>query len=152
MRGLIFNGAGNLEPGIHYVAWMELVRIFGTSQSRVRLLTGLERAAQSLRQAGCDTLYVDGSFVTQKESSFGAPPNDFDGCWAVSKVDPTKLDPVLLDFSNKRAAQKAKFFGELFPAGSPADNRGTTFLDFFQQDKNTGEPKGIIALDLSSLP
>jgi hypothetical protein len=149
---LIFNVAGNLEPGIYSVVWVELVKIFGTSESRMRLLAGLQRAAQSLRQAGCDVLYVDGSFVTQKEASFGAPPNDFDGCWDLSNVDPTKLDPVLLDFSNKRAAQKAKFFGELFPAGSPADNKGTAFLDFFQQDKNTGEPKGIIALDLSSLP
>jgi hypothetical protein len=31
------------------------------------------------------------------------------------------LDPVLVDFSNLRAAQKAKYFGEFFPAHSPAE-------------------------------
>jgi hypothetical protein len=58
---------------------------------------------------------------------------------------------VLLDFSNKRAAQKAKYSGELFPATAPV-GPGARFLDFFQQDKATGEPKGIVAIDLGGLP
>ena len=62
------------------------------------------------------------------------------------------LDPVLLDWSNRRAAQKAKFGGELFIAESVADPWGTTYLEFFQHDRATGEPKGILAIDLRSLP
>ena len=50
------------------------------------------------------------------------------------------LDPVLVDFSNLRAAQKAKYFGEFFPAHLPAERSAPyrMFLDFFQTDKGTG--------------
>ena len=63
-------------------------------------------------------------------------------------VDVQRLDPVLLDFANGRAVQKARFGGELFPAQTPNGPSGKTFLEFFQIDKQTGDPKGIIALDL----
>jgi hypothetical protein len=49
----------------------------------------------------------------------GDVPNDFDACWAMAGVDfdlLDRLDPVLLDWSNRRAAQKAKFGDELFIA------------------------------------
>ncbi len=62
------------------------------------------------------------------------------------------LDPILLDFSDRRRAQKASFGGEMFPAEVPADQAGTRFLDYFQQDKTTGARKGIVALDLKDLP
>lgn len=58
-----------------------------------------------------------------------------------------QLDPVLLDFSNKRAAQKAKYGGELFISSFIADAQGRTFLDFFQEDRN-GNPKGIVEVHL----
>lgn len=58
----------------------------------------------------------------------------------------------LLDFTDRRATQKAKYGGELFPADLSADPAGTRFLDYFQQDKTTGKPKGIVALDLGDLP
>jgi hypothetical protein len=87
--------------------------------------------------------YINGSFVTAKDE-----PGDFDGCWEVANVDSRLLDPVLLDFSDRRRAQKAKFGGELFPAELPADPAGTRFLDYFQQDKITGASKGIVALEL----
>ena len=41
--------------------------------------------------------------------------------------------------------------GELFPASIIADSDGLSFLDFFQTDKDTGTPKGIIAIDLGGL-
>jgi len=77
-------------------------------------------------------------------------PGDFDACWDPVGVDVSGLDPVLLDFSNKRAAQKAKYGGELFPSSSWAAT-GTVFLDFFQIDKATGDPKGIVAIDLQEV-
>ncbi|MCY7392533.1 MAG: hypothetical protein LH647_13920 [Leptolyngbyaceae cyanobacterium CAN_BIN12] len=75
-------------------------------------------------------------------------PGDFDACWSVEGVDPDLLDPVLLDFSNGRAAQKVKFGGELFPAELMEGASGKLFLDFFQIDKKTGKPKGIVGLRL----
>jgi len=58
----------------------------------------------------------------------------------------------LLDFANGRAAQKASFGGELFIANAAATPAGTAFLDFFQIDKTTGDPKGIVAINLGDIP
>ena len=69
----------------------------------------------------------------------------------IDGVDPDKLDAVLLTFDPGRAAQKAKYGGELFPASFAANSAGDTFLDFFQKDKSTGQPKGIVAIDLVTI-
>lgn len=75
-------------------------------------------------------------------------PGDFDVCWSVAGCDPDRLDPVLLDFSNGRAAQKAKYGGEQFPAELPEGAIGRTFLEFFQIDRTTGDAKGIVLIGL----
>ncbi len=109
-------------------------------------MSGLRAAIVSLRDAGCKLVYVDGSFVTDKEI-----PGDFDACWEEAGVDPIILDPVLLTFANGRAEQKIKYLGELFPASYDAVGDGFTFLDFFQTDRDRGRRKGIIAIDLGEL-
>ena len=48
--------------------------------------------------------------------------------------------------------QKNKYRGELFPAQLIEGGSGMTFLAFFQIDKVSLRPKGIVALDLRSLP
>ena len=136
------NDSGNLPPGIHEATWQELVSRFGTTPHRRALLEGLKAALEALRAAGCSTAYIDGSFVTAKQR-----PNDFDGCWDIEGVDPDLLDPVLLSFDRGRAAQKAKYRGEFFPAQFHEGGSGETFLEFFQVDKETGQPKGIIVLE-----
>ena len=78
-------------------------------------------------------------------------PADFDGCWETDMVDPALLDPVLVTFDPYRRTQKAKYGGELFFADAPADPAGTAFIDFFQRDRS-GNPKGIVVLDLGALP
>ena len=78
-------------------------------------------------------------------------PGDFDACWDAVGVAPDGLDPVLLDFSAGRKAQRERFGGELFPADTAAEPAGTRFLDYFQRDRETGEPKGIVQLDLEVL-
>jgi hypothetical protein len=100
----------------------------------------------ALRQAGCGVVYLDGSFVGSKPD-----PGDFDGCWDIEGVVVERLDPVLLEFSRDRAAQKAKFRGELFPAQLPEGRSGRRFLEFFQIDRDTGAAKGIVAIDLATL-
>ena len=137
--------SGLLPPGIHWATWAEVEERFATTEWRRTLFDGVRRAAESLKEAGCTTLYLDGSFVTSKIHS-----GDFDGCWDPDGVDASNLDPVLLTFGNRRAAQKAKYHGELFISSSRADG-GLTFLDFFQRDKATGNPKGIIGIDLEGL-
>jgi len=141
-----FEPSGLLPPGIHCADWPEFAARFGSTPYRRRIVQGLRGALKALKAAGCLTAYIDGSFVTSKDF-----PGDFDGCWDVTGVDVTKLEPVLLDFDNGRAAQKARFSGELFPAQLPQGLSGSTFLEFFQVDKSTGVQKGIVVIDLRSL-
>lgn len=110
------------------------------------MLSGLREALIILRDVGCRTAYIDGSFVTTKKE-----PGDFDACWDLDGVDVDALDPVLLEFGERRRAQKERFGGEFFLADLPAEPGGTRFLDYFQRDRDTGEPKGIIQINLEAL-
>jgi hypothetical protein len=142
-----FDDRGNLPPGIHHATWAEIVTCYATNTRRRELLDGLLDGLRSLKTSGCTTAYLDGSFVTAKEH-----PGDFDACWESAGVALDRLDPELRDFSDARSAQKARYGGEFFPADWPAQPDGTTFLDYFQRDRDTGQPKGIIAIDLGGLP
>lgn len=141
-----FTEGGTLPPGVHWATWDEVADRFGGTPQREELLAGLRRALENLRDAGCRTVYVDGSFVTDKDV-----PGDYDACWEEQGVDPSVLDPVLLTFDPGRATQKATYAGELFPATALAVEDGLSFLEFFQVDKESSEPKGIIAIDLGGL-
>jgi Family of unknown function (DUF6932) len=141
-----FDADGNLPPGVHWATWQEFVQRFGMSPHRDKLLMGLRSALDGLKAAGCQAVYIDGSFVTTK-----SVPNDFDACWDTEGVNPDLLDPILLLLTHGRVAQKAKYFGELFPAQFSEGMTGLRFLEFFQIDKETGKLKGIIAIDLRRL-
>ena len=138
-----FDVTGNLPPGVHWASWDEVSSRFGGNPWRQRLLHGLWNALTNLKNAGCRTVYIDGSFVSNVNM-----PNDFDACWVETWVKPDALDPVLLTFDSGRATQKAKYLGELFPAAVPANSKGLSFFEFFQTDKHSGNPKGIVAVDL----
>jgi hypothetical protein len=141
-----FDERGSLPPGIHHATWAEIVTRYATSVRRRELFDGLLDALRSLKTAGCATAYLDGSLVTSKRA-----PGDFDVCWKSEDVILSRLDPELQDFSNRCAAQKARYGGELYPADWPADADGTTYLDFFQCDR-LKQSKGVIAVDLRRLP
>jgi hypothetical protein len=138
-----FTAYGLLPEGVHPATLEELSERFGGNERRRQLLRGLNEALRLLRAAGCRRVYINGSFVTAKER-----PNDIDVCWDINGVDADALDPVFFDFDDGRAAQKARFGVEFFPAQVPEGLTGRTFLEFFQTDKQTGEPKGIIVLEL----
>jgi hypothetical protein len=138
-----FDATGKLPPGVHSATWRQIVSRLGFTPRRQQLLAGLLGALRLLKAAGCSLVYLDGSFVTRKPE-----PGDFDACWGIEDVDADKLDPVFLDFSNSRARQKQRFLGEFFPAELPEGATGRTFLEFFQTDKETGDRKGILAIDL----
>jgi hypothetical protein len=102
-----FNRNGTLPAGIHWSGWREVESRFGFSGRRLQLLGGLKSALRSLRRA----VYINGNFVTVKREA-----GDYDACWDIEGVDLESLDPVFLDFSNARRAQKRKYLGEFFPA------------------------------------
>lgn len=145
-----FNDEGNLPPGVHEAEWHEVEVRFGTNPHRLRLLAGFSAVVKKLAVCGCAKVYLDGSFVSAQRT-----PADFDGAWELSGVDLRKLralEPLLFDFSNRRAAQKAKYLGEMFPAEAHEQSSGRTFLGFFQEDKTTGSSKGIVAIDVRTIP
>jgi hypothetical protein len=135
-----------LPPGLHPASLSEIATAFAINAKRRELYEGLLLASTALKIAGCGTLYLDGSYVTSK-----AIPGDYDACWDPTGVDKAKLDPVFLDFSNKRQAMKDKFGGEFFPSTMP--NTATqTILDFFRVERFTGSEKGILVIVLSGDP
>ena len=136
---------GYLPPGVHDAGWRDVARRFAGNRHRAWLMGGLLAACRNLAAAGCGELLLDGSFVTAKSL-----PGDYDGAWETAGVDPDRVDPVLLDFSNRRAAMKAKYLGDLFPASAMAAP-GVLYRDFFRTDRN-GVEKGIVLIDLGSLP
>ncbi|MEC4819411.1 MAG: hypothetical protein SAK29_40000, partial [Scytonema sp. PMC 1069.18] len=118
-----FDENGNLPPGVHFFEWEEFQEKFATNLTRQRMISGLELATTQLQKAGCRTIYIDGSFVTTKPS-----PGDFDACWEDDGVDINYLEliaPTLRNFAWRRAEQKSKYKGDLFPASYPANETGT---------------------------
>lgn len=138
--------SGRLPAGEHAASWEELVARTGFSTIRRRQLEGLLKAARLLASVGVTHIFVDGSFATKKHN-----PGDYDACYVDDGLDFSAIDPVLRDFSDRRKAMKAAYGGELFPANSPANELGEPFRTFFQTTSE-GRPKGVIVLDLSTLP
>jgi hypothetical protein len=137
---------GNLPAGEHVASWQEMLGRFGQTPWRRKLLAGMLEALRLLKAAGCACAYIDGSFVTAKET-----PGDFDACRNAEGVDFDLVDERLLTFDRGRATQKAAFLGELFIADGRADPQCTLFRDFFQTDRD-GRRKGIVVIDLKDLP
>jgi hypothetical protein len=137
---------GQLPVGVFHATFKEVADRYGYNSHRLHLLRGLKEAVTNLRRAGCRRVYLDGSFI-----SAAPTPGDFDGCWAADGVDEDLVDPVLLDVTNEREVQLAKYGGELYmveEAAAPG-TAGRRMLEFYQQDDRTGLGKGIIAINLA---
>ena len=65
-----------LPPGVHPAELIEIGQHFAYNAKRRQLFQGLKNASVNLANAGCNLLYLDGSFVTDKPI-----PGDFDACW-----------------------------------------------------------------------
>ncbi|SDO34828.1 hypothetical protein SAMN05192530_105336 [Aureimonas jatrophae] len=132
---------GHLPVGEHAATWPEVAQRFGWNNHRRRLLAGLLRMATNLRDAGCVFFLLDGSFVTNKEY-----PEDYDACCDYEGMDPLKIDPRM--FMGKQI-MKAEFGGEVHPEKAFGDV--TPLREFYQTDRN-GVAKGVVILDLGTLP
>ena len=143
--------AGELPPGVHKTSLDEISKSFGSTNDRRKLLmVGLIRAAQNFKAGGVGEIYVDGSFTTAKEL-----PNDVDGCWSAIDADPASVDPVFWKFDSpqefeqvNRKQMKDKYHLDFYVAEWPSNSQGRPFPDYFQTNRS-GEPKGILLVDLS---
>ncbi|HTV72713.1 MAG TPA: hypothetical protein VME66_03275 [Candidatus Acidoferrales bacterium] len=140
-----FTDDGLLPPGIHQATdWSEIADTFGGNTRRDALLAGLRLMLEDLRRAGCREVFLDGSFVTDKEL-----PGDFDLTYEYDQIDYGVIHPALLDVTPPRIQQKARYGGEALP--NVVCETGQVFADFFQNDKASGGRKGIVSIDLTSI-
>jgi hypothetical protein len=131
---------------VHEATWDEIMLRYGHTPHRRALLDGLRRALNLLRSFGCRRVYLNGSFVTEKER-----PGDYDACWEAHDVDIMRLvqqEPLLWDDSPGRPNQKLRFGGDLFPVRVDGDRLDRVVLDDFQVDVVSQAPKGIVVLNL----
>lgn len=131
----LVNGA--MPVGVHTATLVELNESFGWTAHRAKLVDGFTRGFWDLAASGRKKVWLDGSFITNKEI-----PADFDACWDPTEVELSTLEPVLLDVSEGRKKQKEKYGGEFMP-NIIEGGSGMFFVEFFQQDRN-GNPKGIL--------
>jgi hypothetical protein len=139
------NEDGLLDAGIHEMEWYAFYDFFSFSPKRKRLLEGLKKVIDILQATGCTAIYIDGSFVSAK-----LEPGDWDACFDCC---PVKIPDLLIQYPLfDRKKQKKLYGGELFSAFVAADEYGTIYLDFFQQQKeNSAKKKGIIKINLNTI-
>lgn len=139
-----FNEEGNLPHGIHEASMDEVETRFGYNAKRQWLLEGLRVLIVDLKKSGCSRIFLDGSFVTKKDV-----PGDYDLCWSVEGVTEMSVDKRLVDLSPQgRAIHATRYRGDIFPAEVPEGRSGKLFIEFFMTDKNTGNPKGIVSINI----
>jgi len=133
-----FNENGELPVGEYVVSLDEIENRFGcTNAKRRQLMQGLRSAAKNLRKARVCKLWVDGSFVTDKEN-----PDDIDGVWETNdRIDFEVLDPIFLE---DRQAMKDKYGLDFFPDVIEAGS-GLPFPEFFRFNRDN-DPKGILVV------
>ncbi len=141
-----FDSLGNLPPGEHEVSWTEFAERYGYNQARSSILGQIETWLMHMRHAGCRTVYIDGSFICEKDN-----PGDYDACWDPTGMDPARIDKALLDGTAQgRLAIKQRFGGDIRPDMECPPGSIRPYLRFFQKDRD-GNPKGIVRFNLREL-
>jgi hypothetical protein len=139
-----FTKEGYLPPGIYEIDLDELQERFAYTIWRKELFKNLVRLINDLKSINCKAIYVDGSFVTNKRI-----PGDMDICWDNTNLDYDEVEaimPILFDFTDMRRNQQLIYKADIFPAFEFEGSSGVYFIDFFQKDKATNNPKGIIKI------
>ena len=171
-----FTKAGLLEPGEHSMALEQLrLSMFVTGPRgarhtwdrdwRAHLVENLALLAHQLWQVGIDEIFIDGSFVEDKDH-----PNDIDGYFVCegTRLKELKRELNLLDedeiwtwgradklpcgpAQKKKLPMWCKYRIELYPHHGQViglDKLGNEihFPAFFRKHAATGQPKGIVRL------
>ena len=138
-----FDPHGNLPPGEHAPSWVEFAARYGTNPKRIAMLAKIEAWLTHMKQAGCRTAFVDGSFVCAEPA-----PTDYDACWDATGVDAARLDPALLVLTDAgRRTIRRRYGGDIRPDMVCPPGTILPYLRFFQRDRD-GRRKGIVRFDL----
>jgi len=132
-----FDERGYLPPGVHACGWEELRARFGFNTARGWLLTQLEEIATLASRVGGVRLYIDGSFVTRKET-----PVDVDVVHMMQRdVDP--LEPGVQHLYGEASLRQI----DLFVVAESDHADLADWLDFFGSDRAEIQ-RGIVRVDL----
>lgn len=139
---------GHLPPGEHIATWSEVKERFGGRARRREIVGALEHTLYELKNLGVRDVWLNGSFVTTK-----IRPSDVDVVYSPPPDVDTSTWGNLANSDPAREHLKAQRRVDLWEYPSPQYVGGTkvTIVGFFCSDKED-RPKGIIRLDLGSLP
>jgi hypothetical protein len=138
-----FTDEGLLPPGIHRATLGEVRAKLGWGRRRKSLVDGLEMALRLMKNCGVERVYLDGSFVTDKDR-----PGDIDGCYDVPTTSNLgMMFPVWPWTPPNRVISKQMFGVELAPSRARATASGEPYITFFQKARD-GRPRGIVLLKL----
>lgn len=132
-----------IPKGVHIKTFADIERMFTGNEKRKELFKDFMRWAREMKEAGCETVYLDGSFITKKVN-----PGDFDACWEVFTPVKSPTESLLLSPSREGIEwRKKQFKGDIFARYDSFGDR----VAHWQKDERTDELKGIIKLDLREL-
>ena len=136
-----------MPPGIYDTDFGELEEKMGWSRRRRVLLDGLERALDLMAASGVRRVYLDSSFVTDKDR-----PNDVDGCYdleaSASAKELEAIAPIFPPSPDNRAKARELYGVDFFPTAATELGSGQPFLRFFQKDRQ-GRERGVLVLEMS---
>jgi hypothetical protein len=135
-----FSTNRTLPPGIHIATMEEFTARFAYNLKRKELLKKLIQFIDQIKTIGCKAIYIDGSYVTNK-----LIPGDIDICWENTGINLQIAFQKMPILYNKNA-MKLLYGFDVFPANIMEESSGRLFIDFFQKDKLTDLPKGIIKI------
>jgi hypothetical protein len=140
---LNFNSRGFLHTNV-LLSYKEFTHYFGTNTRRMDQITNALQFFRIFHTCGCQTVYVDGSFVSKKRY-----PEDIDLCFDVTGVDIEKIEEVFPEFFDRNKIGKIRRdkLCHIFTF-STSD---TDLFNMLQYDRD-GNLKGFVKLNLKDLP
>ena len=139
---LSFNSRGFLHETIP-LSYEEFKNHFGTNLRRINQINNALKFIRLFHSCGCQTVFVDGSFVSKKEN-----PEDIDLCFDLTDIDVEKIRKVFPQFFQPNEIGKIhrEFQCHIFHFYE----NFTFYFDLLQEDRN-GYRKGLVRLDIKNI-
>lgn len=138
------DATGYLPAGDHQATWTELVERFGGTYGRRQILQGLRFVLDQLHSRGVMSVWIDGSFVTDKPR-----PRDVDVIYAPPAGADVTTWAVLAPQRRQELKRLQRVDLWSHPSPQPTDPFGTTMTlhDMWATDRS-GRPKGMVVMNL----
>lgn len=140
---LSFNTQGFLHQTIT-LTYEELVFHFGTNPRRIEQLKNALHFFHVFKSCGCQTVYIDGSFVSKKRL-----PEDIDLCFDITHLDAENIERNFPEFFDIH--EIARIHKDLQCHIFYFSDTYKRLFDLLAEDRD-GNLKGFIKLNLKDLP